>query len=62
VTLAAVGRALELRPALREEILTRKVLLEDAAAWGLAAGGANVVGNKAERAREPPPGGPSHAA
>ena len=58
--LAAVGRALELRPALREEILTRKILLEEAAAWGRAADGASGAGS--QREREPPPGGPGHAA
>jgi len=58
--LAAVGRALELRPALREEILTRKILLEEAAAWGRAADGAS--GPASEKEGEPPPGGPGHAA
>jgi hypothetical protein len=50
--LAAVGRALELRPTLREEILTRKILLEEAAAWGRGADGASGTGNTREE--EPP--------
>ncbi|MHC4136778.1 MAG: hypothetical protein ACYS0K_17615 [Planctomycetota bacterium] len=56
VMLAAVGRALELRPALRKEILTGKVMLEEAAALGRAADGASGTGNARER--EPPPGYP----
>jgi hypothetical protein len=50
--LAAVGRALELRPTLREEILTRKILLEEAAAWGRGTDGASGTGNTREE--EPP--------
>lgn len=55
VMLAAVGRALELRPALKEEILTGSLTLEAAAALGHAADRASETGNTRER--EPPPGG-----
>jgi hypothetical protein len=53
VMLAAVGRALELRPALREELLTGSLTLEAAAAWGRAADAASAAGNEKEKARAP---------
>ena len=52
--LTAVGRALELRPAFREEILTRQVMLEHVAAGIRGAG----VDSKGETEKEPPPGDP----
>ena len=55
--LAAVGRAVELRPALRKEILTGAVTMDAAAAEGVPAD-ANATGNKREWEKEPPPGGP----